>query len=284
VTPQDTAPGGFCWGSSAQPHGRVAYRWRDGRDDVPLLVVFHQSPLSGWTWEPIFDHLTYPGAVVVLDTPGYGESSRPPQTRSLEDFANPLWDAVEELRGDRDVVLMGQHTGSRIALTLAVAHPEVVRRVVFQGLSLYTEEERRERAASWAEDIPLQADGGHLAGYWARVDRLYPTASMEVRNRSIRDYLAAAPDYAMAYQAVFAQDIDTVADQFAALGIPSHIVIGDQDLLYPTQDRVVNRLGSQLVSLSGLTDFAVWEDPARFCAELDQILALELRPAEPPTA
>lgn len=267
---------GFSWGSTRVGDCAVAYRSRSGNADLPLLAVFHQSPLSGWTFEPLFDHLRYDGHVVVLDTPGYGQSARLDGAQHMDDFAEILWAAVDSLRADRPVVLLGQHTGARLALTIAVRHPEHIRRVVFQGLSLYTDEERRERSASWALPIPLEEDGNHLFGFWERISRLYPDASLEIKNRSVRDYLAADPDYAHAYRAVFAQDSETLSAGFSELGIPSHVLAGDRDLLFDTQHRVVDRFGSELVALDGLTDFAVWEDPQRFCDHLDRILAHEV--------
>ena len=255
------------------PRGRIGARLRPAADDAgaaPLVAILHQSPLSGWTHEPVLDHLAHPGPVAILDTPGYGLSD--PGVGDLADYAAALWDAVEVLRDGRRVVLVGQHTGGHLAMLVAAAHPGDVAAVVFHGVSLYTDAERADRAAPYAPDIDDDPDGTHLATIWARLTHLYPDVDVALRNRAVCDYLVARPGYAAAYRAVFALPVAPIVDAFRATGIPSAVLIGSEDLIAARQDRVTRALGSRVVTLPGLTDFAPWEAPADFAAALDVLV------------
>lgn len=258
-------------------HGRrVAFLRRPRHETGPTIVALHQTPLSSWTYRPFLEHSRHPGTVIALDTPGYGDSDRlsasdagahPPR---LEDFADRLHHAIELLVPKGPVALLGQHTGAHLALLIA---PRLGPRAVgcaFQGLTLYTDEERADRAKNYAPWITPDLDGSHLRLVWERIGSLYPRADVALRNRMVRDYLAADPGYPYAYLAVFAFDVTPAVEAFRATGIPSTVLIGSEDLVAPRQGRVIDALGSDYVALEGLTDHAASEDPVRFAAAVDK--------------
>lgn len=248
---------------------RVSFRRKSGAAEFPLLAVFHQTPLSGWTHLPLLHHSRYPGELLIFDTPGYGESSPPPDGAGLEEYVQLLWQALDSIRGGRQLLLLGQHTGAHLAMLIAATHPEVTVGVIFHGLSLYTSAERNQHRRDYAPTIESAPDGSHLAAIWARLAKLYPTVSLELRNRMVCDYLTAEPDYAHAYRAVFDFDVDDAVTDFGASAIPSTITIGTADLVYDRQDRVVRAFGSTVREMPGLTDFAPWEDPEAFAGAVD---------------
>lgn len=267
-------------GSVGATNRRVAYLRRDGDPELPVLAAFHQTPLSSWTYRPLLEASNYAGAIYAFDTPGYGDSDplcaatgpdRDPT--DLRVYSRRLEDALCSLVPDKPLLLLGQHTGAHLALLMAVDDAVDVRGVVFQGLTLYTETERMERLRDYAPAIRPQADGGHLVAIWERIGRLYPSATVELRDRMVRDYLAADPDYGAAYRAVFAFDVEPAAAAFAGARIPSVVAIGTRDLVYERQQRVLDRFGSELIALEGRTDHAVSQDPVGFAAALDPWLA-----------
>ena len=109
--------------------------------------------------------------------------------------------------------------------------------------------------------------------YWRRIRELYPAIDVALCDRMLTDYLRADPDYAHAYRAVFACDVAPLAHAFAATGIRSSVVVGTADVIYDKQGRVVERFGSDLVALPGLSDFAPWEDPVGFAGAIDRLIA-----------
>jgi pimeloyl-ACP methyl ester carboxylesterase len=254
---------------------RLAFLRRPGDPDAPVLFAFHQTPLSSWTYRPLLEHSRHPGDVIAFDSPGYGDSDPIAQgadrndSPSLELFADRLSDAVATLAKGRRLVLLGQHTGAHLALMIGTRFADRTDAVIFQGLTLYTDEERADRAANYAPWFDPQPDGSHLTSIWQRISALYPRSDVALRDRMVRDYLAADPGYPYAYLAVFACDIRPVVEAFRATGVPSAVIIGADDLVAPRQDRVVAALGSESIMLDGLTDHAAWEDPARFTAAVD---------------
>jgi len=243
---------------------------RDGSADHPLLAILHQSPLSSWTQAPLLEASSHPGPVAVFDTPGFGRSAPlDVDDAPLEAYAARLWQAIDELAGPAGVVVMGQHTGALIALVMAVAHPDRVRGVVFQGLPLYTDEERAGRLAGYLPDLSTRDDGTHLTAIWDRVVGLYPAAGPALWDRSVVDYLQADPDYAAAYRAVFRFDAAATVAAFAASDVASAVICGAEDLVAWNQDRVADAFGSEVVLLPGLTDFASVEDPAAVAGAVD---------------
>jgi haloalkane dehalogenase len=258
---------------------RVAHLRRDGDPTAATVLALHQTPLSSWTYRPLLEASTHPGPIVAFDTPGYGDSDplhpgvgreAPPR---LEEFVERLAAAVAEVAPTGPLVLVGQHTGAHLALLLTPMLGARVRGVVFQGLTLYTDDERADRAANYAPWIEPAPDGTHLAAIWERIGRLYPRADLRLRDRMVRDYLIADPGYLYAYLAVFAFDVAPAVEAFRATGVPSAVIIGGDDLVAARQHRVVEALGSEHVVLDGLTDHAVSEDPQRVAAAMDGWIA-----------
>lgn len=258
---------------------RLAFLRRPGDPQAPTLFTFHQTPLSSWTHRPILEHSRHRGDVIAFDSPGYGDSDPIAPTASrndtpeLEMFASRLGDAIGILAPDRRLVLLGQHTGAHLALMIGTRFADRTDGVIFQGLTLYSDDERSDRAANYAPWFEPDLDGSHLSAIWQRIGALYPRADVSLRDRMVRDYLAADPGYPYAYLAVFACDVRPIVEAFRATGIPSAVIIGADDLVASRQDRVVAALGSASIMLDGLTDHAVWEDPARFTGAVDDWIA-----------
>ncbi len=66
------------------------------------------------------------------DLPGLGESD-PSPTASLAEAAGAVADLAGDLRL-RQIDVLGLHTGARVALDLAAARPELVRRLILVGV------------------------------------------------------------------------------------------------------------------------------------------------------
>lgn len=268
----NAAPGGFrllvdcSWGQVA------ARSFRPNTEGPPLLLV-HQSPLSSGTFAPALGLLARGSRPICLDTPGYGASDPPPRQWTLPEYAAALWEVVDRLGIDRPV-LLGQHTGATIALEAALQQPGRARGLVFNGLPLYTREERARRGAGYAPRLEAAADGSHLRWIWDRVMRLYPHLNAEQATAQVEDYLATGLDYAAAYRAVFDYPVE---GRVSGLSGPVLLLYGDHDLVAHMQPRVKESLPQSIEHvIEGATDLAaaeVTEEFARavldFAAELD---------------
>ena len=105
---------------------------------APPLVMFHASPQSSQSLAELASIIGQSRVVIALDTLGQGDSC-PPRSGDIDMcyVADAMYRAYQasglaEARFD----LFGTHTGARIALEIALAHPESSRRLILDGMGL----------------------------------------------------------------------------------------------------------------------------------------------------
>lgn len=129
------------------------------------LVCFHMSPYSGMHYEPFMREMATDRLVICPDTPGYGGSDMPLEEPTMEDYASVMIDMLDGL--GLDVVdLMGFHTGTFVALALAQAAPERVRRLVMPGIPYAEPEGRAKRLQMFSGDRPYFTEDGYVEKRW----------------------------------------------------------------------------------------------------------------------
>jgi pimeloyl-ACP methyl ester carboxylesterase len=172
-----------------QLHVSTAFPVGGGFDEHATLVCIHRCALSSRVFGRFMQEIGRDRSVYAPDVPGCGESDPPPPQPAIGDYAAALVDFLDQMRF-RQVDVLGQHTGSLIAAELAIARPEVVRRVLFAGLPIFSGEER----AAWARRVaPLAAavDGSHLKLGWQRTRELSdPGTSLEATTEDFAIELA----------------------------------------------------------------------------------------------
>ncbi|MEU6537046.1 Ohr family peroxiredoxin [Streptomyces sp. NPDC047000] len=260
------------------PWGQVHFR-RSGPAGGPALVVVHQSPLSSATYEPAMAALAAHGLdTVAIDIPGFGMSDATPEQWSIPEYATALWQITDAL-GLGKVHLLGQHTGAIIAAEATLQQRDRVLGLIFQGIPLYSDEERAEKAARYAPGYTPAPDGAHLQVVWDRVRWLYPTISAESASRQVAEYLSVGPDYGVAYRAVFAHRADTAALK----GVPTLLLHGSEDVLDRMNDVVTAAFpDAPLVRIDGGTDFVAEEKPQEFAAAVAGHVLAHAAAAAPP--
>ncbi len=140
--------------------GQVHYRETGVAQEGSLpLVMLHASPGSARMLEPLMRALSSERRVVATDTLGNGDSSAPEASAgSIAYFADAHLRALDALGLER-FDLYGSHTGANIACEIAIAHPQRVRRLVLDGVSLYSPEERADMLEHYAPGVKLDQQG-----------------------------------------------------------------------------------------------------------------------------
>jgi len=123
----------YAEGRYGQVHYRIA---RPVAPATRPLVCFHLSPVSGVVYERFLASMGQDRVCVAPDTPGYGQSDPPPGPPSIADLAAALGGLIDSL-GLGEVDLMGYHTGSKIAVELALQRPAQVRHLVLIAAPVY---------------------------------------------------------------------------------------------------------------------------------------------------
>jgi len=129
---------------------------------TPLLLI-HGFTGRGSNWGAHATALARRFRLIVVDLPGHGRSGIPldPARASVERTADDLA-TILRLEGVAPAHVLGYSLGARVALRLAVVHPDVVQRLVLESPSagLPTEDERHaRRAADEDRAHRLECDG-----------------------------------------------------------------------------------------------------------------------------
>lgn len=195
---------------------RIHYR-RAGHG--PPLVLLHASPGSSYGLESMIRALAGQHTVIAIDTPGYGESAALDlEQPEIDAYAAALAKTLDALNLDQ-VDLYGSHTGAAIALDFAYREPARVRRVVLDGVPIFTPEETANHLANYTPSLAPVSDGTHLIRGWAMRRNMFiffPWYDNSVQARGFGDipsaeelqgmmvdFLRAGPDYYRGYGAAF---------------------------------------------------------------------------------
>jgi 2-succinyl-6-hydroxy-2,4-cyclohexadiene-1-carboxylate synthase len=124
-------------------------RWHvTTRGRGPTVLLLHGFTGRGTSWGRLATNLALRYRVVAPDLPGHGRTATPsePSRASVERTADDLAAMVSE-RGWAPAHVIGYSLGARIAIRLAVEHPEVVRTLVLESPSagMATESDRAAR-------------------------------------------------------------------------------------------------------------------------------------------
>jgi pimeloyl-ACP methyl ester carboxylesterase len=115
-----------------QLHVRTAFPTTGGFDEQVTLFCLHPIDASSRAFSRLLPEVADVRSVYAPDLPGYGESDSSP-SRSIADAAGAISDLANDLRL-RQIDLLGVQYGAEVAIELAAARPELVRRLVLAGL------------------------------------------------------------------------------------------------------------------------------------------------------
>jgi 2-succinyl-6-hydroxy-2,4-cyclohexadiene-1-carboxylate synthase len=190
------------------------------------LLLLHGFTATGASWDAVRRHVDaglYEPAAPDLRGHGSRAEARPATIEAC----------VDDLRQQEPYTLAGYSMGGRVALHLALAQPEKVRKLVLVSTTagLTTDRERAERCAS-DEDI---ADGIERAGVetfarsWA-AQPLFATQPPEVAAAAHRDRLRnTAEGLAASLRGMGTGAMTPVWDRLHELAMPVRVVVGEHD-------------------------------------------------------
>lgn len=137
------------------------------------LVMLHASPGSAKMLEPLIKLFALHRRVIATDTLGNGDSCAPMgSSPPIAYFADAHLRVLNAMGIDR-FDLYGSHTGANIACEIAITHPQRVNRLILDGMSLYSDEERADMLEHYAPDVSIDMIGSQLNRIWHFVRDVY---------------------------------------------------------------------------------------------------------------
>ncbi len=221
-------------------HGQLHYlevEASPGSPDLPTLILLHQNPSASMEYEPLMRALGSSRRIIAFDTPGYGMSDPPPAPLSMAGYAAAFSEGLDALGLTAPLDVFGFHTGSLLAIELALARPDRIGRVALSGIPMREPEVRAARLAAARSGPAPTEDGAALlaqsAALWRYVvtqrDRRVPLERAvqlyAEKNRTLHRS-------AWAYEGVWSYDYA----RLPLLRQPTLVVQPDDDLLQATRD------------------------------------------------
>lgn len=185
------------------PHGQVHVRTA-GTPDAGgrALLCLHLSPGSGRMYSELLEVMGGDRFAVAPDTPGFGASDPPDQPVGIAELALSMV-AVLDHFGLDEVDVLGYHTGSKIAVELALTQPDRIRSLVLVSAPVYTAEELDLQRAALATPRTPRADGSHLVAQFTELVRWSPGASLELVQREFAEQQRGGERAHWGYRAAF---------------------------------------------------------------------------------
>ena len=145
--------------------GEIHYRY-SGSDSDEVVYMIHSSPASSVILIPLIEQMSTSFKVFAPDTLGFGDSVAPREEwPSAGDYADSVIRVMDSLDIE-SCHFFGSHTGAHIASEVAIKYPDRVKKLVLDGIAMFSEDERKEYLEHYAPEIKPDEFGQHLVWAW----------------------------------------------------------------------------------------------------------------------
>ncbi|MBL8628462.1 MAG: alpha/beta fold hydrolase [Rhodospirillaceae bacterium] len=218
------------------------------------LVCFHQTPASGHTFDGLIPYMATDRVLMAVDTPGYGESDRPPYPVTIGTYADGVADALQALgygKGKRQIDVLAYHTGCLIAADMAARYPQLVRRLVLTAVPYYPDPEKRAQSFAKIERWTFSEEPKRVLEFWDNnVKKRAEGISLELGIAQFQDRIRPGDKEWWGYEAVFSYD---PTPTFAAIKQPMAILNPHGALKQQTEAVATAVPGATFVDLPEIT-------------------------------
>ena len=232
-------------------------------------------------YEPLIRALGGERRIIAFDTPGYGMSDAPPAPLSIAGYAAAFAEGVDALGLAGPLDVFGFHTGSLLAIELALARPDRIGRLALSGIPMREPDVRAARLAAARSGPAPTEDGSALLAQSAALWR-YVVTQRDLRvplERAV--WLYAEKNRTLhrsnwAYEGVWSYDYE----RLPMIQQPTLIVQPDDDLLPATQRAAALIPRAQFVLLRDLPRDALDVGAAAIASALQEFFRFTT-PLEP---
>jgi len=210
-------------GFTNTPEGQIHYAMAGQGKPVLLL---HQTPRS---WDEYRDVLPLIGQkyrAMVMDTVGFGDSYKPEEEGSIEEYARGVIGFLNAMAIDR-ASIVGHHTGGVIAVEVAASYPERVDKLVLSSTPYVDAEDREHRKnRPPIDEVEFKEDGSHLTELWQKRMAFYPNNRPDLLTRFVIDALKVGERMEEGHRAVSRYKME---DKVRLIKAPTLVLAGTDD-------------------------------------------------------
>lgn len=242
-----------------------------GDPSADPIIMLHGYSDSWYSYSPVMPLLDSRYRIIALDQRGHGASDQPEGGYELKTLAGDVVALMDELK-IRRATIVGHSMGSLVAQQMGLIAPDRIERLVLVGSG--TTFERMNAVNEFAEAVNALTDPVSL--HFIRdfqVSTIHHPVPPAFLDSAIGESTRLT---ARVWKALLAGMLGTPeADGLAANGIPTLLVWGEHDSVFPMEDR--DALAAELRDAERIdyqaTGHAVhWERPEQFAEDLDEFI------------
>lgn len=218
----------------------MAYRWYQGQQQKPAILLLHGKNFSGDYWLETAEKLHRQGySVLVPDQLGFGRSSKPAQYQfSFQALATNTHHLANKLNISRAVVV-GHSMGGMLAVRYALMYPDFVTKLVlenplgledylahidYQDMSVFYRKERNKTLDS----VRAYQQENYYDGHWS--PKFEATLALTRQQLNSDQWPAIARINAQTYDMIFT---GPVIYELERLAMPTYLIYGLRDRTAP---------------------------------------------------
>jgi 3-oxoadipate enol-lactonase len=240
---------------------RVHYRVAG---DGPPMVLIHANPFDHTLWLYQIAHFSTWFRVIAVDIRGYGRTDKVEESYTLADMCDDVMAVVAE-EDAHGAVLMGASVGSKMALMLALDHPDAFSAVVLVGGSAGRQPKHFDRRIKGYRAMgPAAYHREHLESLVAPDFPATRLGDYLLRMQTEKDSALSGAAIARVFEALADAGVD---DRLQTMKPPVLVVNGEHDSALPRGTETAKAIaGAKHVILKGAGHACNIEDPAAFDA------------------
>lgn len=232
----------------------------------PALVLLHGFTVDSRMWKPQLDSLSKNFTVIAWDAPGAGQSSDPPASFTIRDWADCLAGLLDSI-GVKQAHILGLSWGGILAQEFYRRHPELVLSLILSDTyagwkGSLPEPIPEERLAACLRDASLPPDQvvtKYLAG-------MFTDSATEKIKQELGDIMLQFHPIGFRLMSMAIARLDT-RDIFPKIRVPTLLIWGEEDKRSPIN--VAHQFreaipGSKLVIISNAGHVCNLEKPNQF--------------------
>lgn len=247
----------------------------DQKRPVRTLLCLHAFPLHADMWEPQMAGLPPGWRLIAPDYRGFGRSSLPDGTQTLDDYAGDVVDLLDALH-IHDVAVAGCSMGGYVAFALLRSAPHYVSALMLVDTRAQADtEEGKAGRRRMLETIDRAGTEGVAQ---EMVPKLLGASTRRHRPdlvNLVEQLIMGSPPQTLKAAVAAMMERPDSTDLLKGLHVPAAVVAGDEDALIPltaAQDLQRALSGSTLDLISGAGHLPSLEQPAAFNAVLKRFL------------